>query len=133
MNTFISNQGYEVFFCAAVDENDKPVERTKADWPYSYSGFVQERVHPNEKANNTVYSDRLRQWDHEKCRRLQRKHFGKETDYWNNVPASKIQDFLREYWDSPELEVVLVMEYCNVSSGYPLWRVDYYTPPKDGE
>ena len=123
-------------FCAyfgvgAVDEFDRPVKRTKRSHPYSYDGFVQERVHPNEKANGTVYSDRLTQWDYAKCRRLQKKHFGKETDYWNNIPASKIEAFLREYWDLDELVVVLVMEYCNMSSGYPLWRVDYYNPERE--
>lgn len=124
--------GFMTYFgMGAVDEHDKPVERTKREYPYTYSGFVQERVHPNEKANGTVYSDRLRQWDYEKCRRLQKKHFGKETDYWNNISAATIEKFLRDYWDNDKIEVVLVMEYCNISSGYPLWRVDYFNPESE--
>lgn len=31
----------------------------------------------------------------------------------------------RERLSAPELRVILGMEYCNVSSGFPVWRIDY--------
>lgn len=118
-----------------VDEIDNPVKRTKWEYPYGYDGFVQERVHPNEKANGSVYTDRLLQWDYDKTRRMLKKHF-KDTgidiggDYWDKRTAKQIEGVLREWLDAPLLEVVLVMNYCNVSNGYPTWRIDYYNPPK---
>jgi hypothetical protein len=48
-------------------------------------------------------------------------------DWWDDRSASKIQEFLRERLELPTLVVTLVMEYCNKSSGFPLWRIDYYT------
>lgn len=115
-----------------VDEHDRPVARTKHTHPWSYDGFVQERVDENSKANSSVYTDRLLQWDYDKTRHLMIKHF-KDTgidvggDYWNARSAESIEGFLREWTENPNLRVILVMEYCNVSNGYPTWRIDYHT------
>lgn len=123
------NEWGHVIGCG-VDEFDRPVKRSKQEYRYSYDGFVQERVHPNEKANGTIYTDRLsRDMDHKKYRNLQEKHFGKSGDWWGSYSAKLIEGFLREALKLPKLEVVFVMEYCNMSSGYPLWRIDY----NDGE
>lgn len=125
---FRNEDGFVSF--GGVDEHDNPVERSKEEYPYSYDGFVQERVLPNSEATSTVYSDRLLQWDYELTRKLMKKHF-KDTgideggDWWNNRSAESIQGFLRERLNKPNLLVVLVMEYCNVSTGYPVWRIDY--------
>ena len=125
----LSNNG-NPFFNHWMDEFGNAVTKTKVTHPYSYDGFVQERVHANEKATATVYTDRLLQWDFKKTRAMLKKHFwngttGSDGDWWNNRSAAKIQEFLRERLGMPNLEVVLVMEYCNVSNGYPLWRIDY--------
>lgn len=129
---FSNNDGGFTTWGLAVDEFGNPVSRGKHDHPYTYSGFVQERVHPNEVADGTVYTDRLLQWDYKLTRKLLTKYFDNGTtdkggDWWNNRSASRIQEFLRERFDNPKLTVVLVMEYCNVSNGYPLWRIDYAT------
>jgi hypothetical protein len=121
---YVTNNGE--FVSGEVDEFNRPVERSKWDYPYSYSGFVQERVLPNSEATGTVYTDRLLQWDYKKARDLIAKHWPKDQgDYWSNRSAAEIQNFLRDYLDKPNLQVVLVMEYCNMSSGYPVWRIDY--------
>lgn len=123
-------------FGGYVDEHDRPVRRTKHTHPYSYDGFVQERCGKNSEANGTVYTDRLLQWDYELTRKLLKKHF-KDTgidvggDYWSARPAKAIEGFLRERLNQPELRVILVMEYCNQSNGYPVWRIDYHIPPND--
>jgi hypothetical protein len=117
------------------DEHGKQVRRTPASHPYNYDGFVQERCGANSEANGTVWTDHLLQWDYARTRALLKKHF-KDTgidvggDYWGKRSAEAIQGFLRERLDQPELRVILVMEYCNQSSGYPTWRIDYHLPPR---
>lgn len=116
-----------------VNEFGNPVRRTKFSHPYNYDGFVQERCGANEEANGTVWTDRLLEWDYKLTRKLIDKHF-KDTgidvggDWWDQRPASAIQEFLRERLNMPKLRVIFVMEYCNQSSGYPVWRIDYHNP-----
>lgn len=117
------------------DEHGNVVRRTKYSHPYSYDGFVQERCGENSEANSTVYTDRLLQWDYKLTRQLIQKHFADTGidvggDYWGARSAKAIEGFLRERLGHPELRVILVMEYCNVSSGYPVWRIDYHIPTK---
>ena len=107
-----------------VDEHSNPVERTKREYPYSYDGFVTWRGGANKEINGTVYSDRLLQWDYKKTRELMKKHFGNEGDYYDKRSPEAIESFLSEYFDK-KIKLILIMEYCNVSSGYPLWRFDY--------
>lgn len=111
-----------------ADEHGKPVERTKFSHPYSYDGFVLWRGGCNEDANNTVYSDRLLRWDREKHDELCTKHFGNKGQHWEHRKPKKIEAFLRDWTDCPDLKLILVMEYCNQSNGYPCWRFDFYTP-----
>lgn len=111
-----------------VDEHGNPVERAKSSHPYSYDGFVLWRGGCNGEANNTIYSDRLLRWDWDKHNELCLKHFGDEGQYWNNRKPKKIEAFLRDWTGCPELKLILIMEYCNQSNGYPCWRFDYFTP-----
>ena len=116
---------YSMIFSQALDEVGNPVKRTKREYPYSYDGFVTYRNGKNEEANGTIYSDRLMQWDYKKARALMKKYFNEDGDYWDNRNPSQIQDFLREWTGDKNLKLILIMEYCNVSSGYPVWRFDY--------
>lgn len=108
-----------------VDEYGNPVEKTKWEYPYSYDGFVTYRNGDNAEVSHTVYSDRLLQQDHDKTRKLMKKHFGNQGDYYSERSPEAIEKFLTEWFnDERPLKLILVMEYCNVSSGYPVWRFD---------
>ena len=115
------------FGISAVDEFDRPVKRTKREYPYSYDGFVQWRGGKNEEANGTIYSDRLLMWDYNKHNRLCEEHFGDQGQYWNQRDPKKIEAFLRDWTGDDNLKLIFVMEYCNVSNGYPCWRFDYHS------
>lgn len=78
-----------------------------------------------EDSTNTVYSDRLLQWDYEKTKELKQKHFNSQSDYWSYFPADKIEAFLKEYLGK-EIKLTKITEYENKSNGYPHWRFDYY-------
>jgi hypothetical protein len=113
-----------------VDEFDNPVKRTKQTHPYTYDGFIVWRGGKNEEANGTIYSDRLYLWNFKKHDELCKKHFGDEKQYWSQRDPKLIEKFLQDWCENPKLRLIFVMEYCNQSSGYPVWRFDYYSKPE---
>jgi hypothetical protein len=115
---------YGYLYGMGLDENDRPVERNKIDYPYSYDGFVVYRFGENSEATGTIYSDRLFQWDPEKYDILCEKHFGNSGQMWGHRDPDKIRDFLSEYTGDVELQIVFIMEYCNQANGYPYWRFE---------
>ena len=102
-----------------TDWNGNPVERTPDEYRYSYDAYVIKKI--KDDYEDCVYSDRLRQWDWDKHKELVKKHFGNEGQLWHNREFSKIEAFLRDFFDLPNLTLVGVMEGCNVSNGYPYW------------
>ena len=107
------------FFSMFADWNGDPIERTPHEFPYSYDAYVISKKSDNYK--HCVYSDRLLQWNYDKHNELCLKHFGNEGQYWSDRSDDKIEAFLRDYLDKPELELVGIMNGCNVSNGYPYW------------
>lgn len=121
--TYTNSHG---IFTGYIDEHGNPITKTKHTHPYSYDGFVQWRGGSNDEANGTVYSDRMSQWDYEKNDALKKKHFGNVSDYFSGRQPKDIEAYLSDYFGKP-VKLILVMEYCNVSNGYPVWRFDYKT------
>lgn len=107
-----------------VDEHNNPIERTPLTHPYTYDGFIIWCGGENNEANMTIYSDRLLRWDYDKHNRLCEKHFGNQGQYWSERDPEKIEAFIRDWCEDPELELIFVMQYCNQSTGYPIWRFD---------
>ena len=93
--------------------------RTKATHPYNYDPFTMWRG-PG-KPDYGVYTDRLFQWDYKKHDALCIKHFGNRSQYWDHRNTDKIQAFLRDYFNMPDLVLCEVQEHCNQATGYPVW------------
>ena len=85
--------------------------------PYIYNNGIE--------PNDTVYSDRLFQWDSKKYNKLCKKHFGDESQYWSNREPQKIESFLRDYIGNKKIILCRIEQQENKSTGYPLWRIDY--------
>jgi len=113
------------YYAHWVDENGVAITRTPLTNPYSYDGHVIWRDGKNEEADDSVYSDRLSQWDYEQTKQLKLKHFGDVSDYYSHKSPKDIESFLRERLDLPNLKLIYIMEYCNQSNGYPYWRFAY--------
>jgi hypothetical protein len=111
------------YYLVGGDEFGNPVKRTKFEYPYSYDGFVTYRNGENSEANCTLYSDRMIR--EKEYRELSKKHFGNEGQMFFDRSPKKIEEFLRDLCEDPELKLIFVMEYCNVSNGYPLWRFEF--------
>lgn len=116
--------GYHSSFEFCVGKDGNPVKRTKSEHPWTYDDFVTWRGGENSLIDDGVYSDRLLQWDHDKCRSLMRKHFGNESDYYTNRSPKQIEAFLSELLGR-SIKLILIMECCNQSSGHPLWRFEF--------
>lgn len=106
------------------DENGKPIKKTPLTHPYSYDGYVTYRNGTNQEIEDTVYSDRLTQWDYHKTKNLMQQHFGNQGDYYSSRSPKKIEAFLSECIGR-EIKLILIMQYCNAANGYPVWRFDY--------
>lgn len=113
-----------IFGLTPVDQDGNPVKRTKRDYPYSYDPFVVWDNRQDAKAESAVYSDRLLQWDYDKTRELSKKHFGESGDYYSRRRPESIEAFLCDYFGK-KIKLAMIMECCNVSSGYPIW-IFYY-------
>ena len=106
-----------------VDHDGKPVKRTKTSYPYAYTEFVLHRMGRNEDVDRWVYTDRMAEWDHKKYCRLYKEHM--ENRRFDNARPNAIQAFLRAYNDDPKLQLIIVMEWCNQTTGYPTWSLHY--------
>lgn len=115
----------ESIFCSGVDEHNNPVKRSKIDFPYSYDGFVIWRGLPQAELTNTIYSDRIKQhFKFEHLDALCKKHFGECGDSFYSRKPKDIESFLQELYEKPNYKLGLIMEYCNVANGFPVWRFD---------
>lgn len=97
--------------------------RTKQTNPYSYDPIlVWKDFQTEEKANATIYHDRLYMWDNgtNKTDDLMKKH---DMNGWTD--SAKTEVFLRDYTNNQNLKLIRIVEYCHMSSGYPIWRMDY--------
>jgi hypothetical protein len=130
LGKLVENANGDLIESVFYDNYGNLVERPKHDYPYSYSPYVNWQ-HPKaellEKQNAGFYTDRAFTWDHEKYNDLCQKHFGDHGQYWNNRAPSLIQLFVRDYNDDQSLILTKVIEYCNVSNGYPVWYLGYYS------
>lgn len=98
----------------------QPIERTPQTHPYNYDSYIMWES-SEEEGSSGCYSDRLLQWDYDKHNRLCRKHFGNEGQYWDQRDTSKIEAFLQDWHEEPNLRLVRIIQCCNQSSGYPVW------------
>ena len=104
----------------------EPVERTKADHPYGYDSHLVLRHRENVEGMCGTYSDRMEQWDYKKYYDLKQKFAPRSHgSSWNGAGGKEIEDFLRAYFDKPELQFIGMEEGCNVSNGYPYWVFFY--------
>lgn len=115
---------YEGFTMRPVDLQGRPVERTKASHPYNYSGFVQHRWRKNQDGMTSAYTDRMRTWDPEAFDRA-RKAAEVRGDLFGQLRAAQWEAFLAAYYRDRDLNLVAVMEWCNVSNGHPLWSLHW--------
>ena len=75
--------------------------------------------------NNSVYSDRLYQWDYKKYNSLCEEIFGESGQSFFSRKTEDVEKFLRLYIGNENLVLCRITQYENQSNGYPYWRFDY--------
>lgn len=125
------------FFNDIPNDVDQDLTRHDPPWttqshPYCYDPFtIWGMPHSNKACNGTVYTDRLDQWDSAKYARLAREHYRSGENCYerpfdtHRCKGDLIEAFLRDWFEDPALKLLRVIEYCNPSSGYSTWRLDY--------
>lgn len=112
---------------------DTKGHKSKAEFPYNYDPIVQfmAEMGPEQIEGTTEYttwSDRLLTYAEDarsKHDDLCVKHFGNRGQYWDQREPQKIQEFLRDYFESTDLLLTKVVEHCNQATGYPCWQFFY--------
>ncbi len=120
-NGYITDDGW---FCEVPFRPKEYEIRSKHDerYHYSYSPFIVWGEDIPEQG--CVYTDRLFQWDPEKFDKLCLKHFGNVSQYFNDRNHELVEAFLSDYLGK-KVKLGMIVEWCNVSSGYPLWSLHY--------
>lgn len=118
------------------DEDGNPVRRTKDEYPYSYDAYVQWQKPGTTKNDSTGgwYSDRMLMGNWDLYNRCHEQVWGNTAQIFfensENGDPQKIEQFCRLYCDSPELELISVLQMCNASNGNPLWYFRWREPEK---
>ncbi|MFA5175774.1 MAG: hypothetical protein WC413_00745 [Candidatus Nanoarchaeia archaeon] len=100
--------------------------------PYTAQNILEDQLNfpqfhfPLDKVDS-IYSDRMKQWDREKYEKLLKKYFNKGKGFSSNM--KKTSKFLEEYFGI-KIDGFRIVRFTNVSSGYPVWRFDIYTRGK---
>jgi hypothetical protein len=122
------SEGIPLFF--GMGRDGQPVERTRTEYPYSFDDYVSYTNVEQTLANDSAYTDRMRRWDDRKYEALLRKHFNSDVDYWNGRPAQKVEAFLRDYFDLPNLQLVRIWACCNQANGFEEWQFEWLDDTK---
>lgn len=118
------------FLNGGIGRNGEPVERTRAEYPYTFDDYLSYQSAQQTAANDSAYTDRMRQWDHVKYHSLLRKHFGSEIDHWDGRQPVKIEAFVRDYFDKPNLTLVRIWTCCNQANGFEAWQFEWFDGTK---
>lgn len=120
----VHDDKYGCYCQSYVDMLGNPVEKTKEEYPYSYDPYVVFDKREDGSKFSVVYSDRLIQWNHKKYDISCREVWNNERQYFSNRQPNDIEKFLCLYFGY-KVKLVLIMEGCNVSNGYPYWVFGY--------
>lgn len=117
-----------------LQRHDPP--HTTSSHPYSYDPFTIWGG-PSKECNASDWTDRFDEWDYKKAEQLRSEIYWVENDAGEKVPqrpydrhrcrGDLIETFLQKYLDDATIRLLRVVEFCNASSGYPTWRLDYKT------
>lgn len=113
-----------------LDRRDPPRRKHDHNYTYSYDPFtIWGHAGPNERCNGSEWTDRLWEFDYSKAERLAARIYAGARPFDNHsCRGDLVEQFLREWHEDPVLELLRVIEYCNPSTGYPTWRLDYHSP-----
>ncbi len=100
--------------------------RNKFTHPYNYDAFYLIGTPVDISRAQACYSDRYRLWDVSKFKRAME---ATGDARWDRMTLEQLDAFVKVYHGKSYMAVGLV-EWCNQSSGYPVWSVHYKKVPR---
>lgn len=77
-------------------------------------------------ANGNNDHDRLLMANWDRYNEVSMRLFGDKSQmWWDSRTPEQVEQFLRLYWDDPELILVKIQKMYNVSNGFPVWNFSY--------
>lgn len=104
-----------------VDFHGKPVNKTIDQYPYSYDMFMLYKAPDAVLTTSHIYSDHLH-FQYPNYQEIMQQTLGSTSDDFRQFTSERLEGFLRALLGKPALKLLAVMEGCNISNGYPLWR-----------
>jgi hypothetical protein len=114
---FPLSRSMDIYGNKRTPANEEPVHWAAPRTTFELSGVV-----PN--GNND--HDRLLMGDWDKYNAVSMRLFGDVSQmWWDRRTPEQVQEFLRQYWDDPELILVKIQKMYNISNGFPVWNFSY--------
>lgn len=111
------------------------IERSKREYPYSFSDYVRWAKYPNRKGSDfnlqegqshqAAYSDHMASGDRAHFDKCFAEHLPIGSGGFRHGSNSAIQNFLRAYHRDEKLELLRIVDGCNSHSGFEVWRFDF--------
>lgn len=112
-----------------LNRHGEPIERNPRTHPYNYEDYViwgaLKITEDSRELADSAYTDRLYMTNPDKHDKLTKKHFGDVSQGWDQRKPEAIEAFLREYMNLVGLELTMIEQGCNQSTGHPLWRLSF--------
>lgn len=80
----------------SIDAEETIIKRNKFNYQYNYDSFII-WINKNIECDNTVYSDRLLQWNYYKYNKYCKEIWNNESQYFYNREPKEIEKFLCLY------------------------------------
>ena len=114
---FIDENGERVYKLGLGTIDGEVCSRPPREYPYSYSRFC---IYKNgfKPTDSCVFSDRLSR--KENYDKIFREVLGL-GQYYSDKRPEKIEEFLRQLFEQPDIVLTGIEEECNYSDGYPYW------------
>jgi hypothetical protein len=104
------------------NKRSHPLNEEPTHWAAARTTFENKNV----VANGNNDHDRLLEGNWAKYDEVSMRLFGDKSHmWWDQRTPTQVQEFLRQYWDDPELILVKIQKMYNISNGFPVWNFSY--------
>lgn len=117
-----------------LDYEGSAIERPISEYPYSFSEHCTWAVLGEKRkkidamvTRGGVYTDRLYLHDSDKYNMACRHVWNNEGQFFDSRKPKDIEKMLQHYYDNNKIKLYKVVKSCNVSTGYPIWYLAFYT------
>jgi hypothetical protein len=113
------------FVLGGIGRDRKPVKPTRQTDPHNFDDYLSFENAKQPLANDSLYVDNMEYHEPEKYAALMLKHFNTTSNFWEGRSPEKVEAFLRDYCDEPDLQLVRIWTCCNKASGADQFQFEF--------